>query len=80
MERIHQRQVLKKNCRAYYRVLENIMNHSSKKVKMLNLIEPLKHFKIDGSENVCWEDLYTYNESQNLPIIDDGAQSDDDEN
>jgi hypothetical protein len=39
MERIHMRQVLLKNSSAYYRALENILNHSTKHEKMYQMVK-----------------------------------------
>ena len=39
MRQVHQRQVLNKNASAYYRALENIMNHSGKSSKMFEIIK-----------------------------------------
>jgi hypothetical protein len=39
MQRIHQRQVLNKNANAYYRAVENIINHSHMSEKLISLIK-----------------------------------------
>ena len=76
MRQIHQRQVLNKNASAYYRALENIMNHSGKSAKMLEIIKSKsmeqdpKSFGFNANSQVCFEKLYKFNTFLNLAIID----------
>lgn len=76
MQRIHQRQVLNKNASAYYRALENIVNHSGKCAKLTELLKSKtmeqdpKSFSFSNN-HISLDKLYKFNTFLNLAIIDD---------